>query len=347
MRACIPLSIVTLVLTFVPHPSSLRAQGSLVPPGAPAPTMKSLDQIEARMPISSAPFTITQRGSYYLTTNLTVTTGNAITVSTNGVTIDLGGFTISSTAPSALGSGISLFANDCTIRNGHIAGGVTNNGSGVYNGPGFGYGILGTTSGNIHVTDVSVSGCLNNGIALGGGSSTLVESCTVNTVGGYGIIANIVSRCSAFSCGNTAISAYTAADCYGYCTGSSGDGVSANNAANNCTGVSVGGVGVYVTGAAINCSGQSSSGAGISVSGAASNCYGASQTADGMDVEGTATSCSGVSVSGDGFFATVAIGCAGSSTSGFGIDAFIGNSCYGTTISGSAAEEVPNKYNMP
>jgi hypothetical protein len=41
------------------------AQGSLTPPpGAPAPTMKTLDQIEARTPISSAPFTISAPGSY-------------------------------------------------------------------------------------------------------------------------------------------------------------------------------------------------------------------------------------------------------------------------------------------
>jgi len=40
------------------------AQGSLTPPGAPAPTMKSLDQIEPRTPISSLPFTISSSGSY-------------------------------------------------------------------------------------------------------------------------------------------------------------------------------------------------------------------------------------------------------------------------------------------
>ncbi|HKI69298.1 MAG TPA: hypothetical protein VKA67_06905, partial [Verrucomicrobiae bacterium] len=114
------------------------AQGSLTPPGAPAPTMKTLNQIEARMPISSAPFTITQPGSYYLTTNVSVSGGNAITIATNGVTLDLNGFTISSTAASASGFGILLESGlqNIAILNGFIQGGVTNNGSGTYSGSG-------------------------------------------------------------------------------------------------------------------------------------------------------------------------------------------------------------------
>src|SRR4051812_45809594 len=73
--------------------NSAFSQGSLTPPGAPAPTMKSLDQIEARTPISSVPFTISVPGSYYLTTNLTAALNqNGITVSADNVTLDLNGF---------------------------------------------------------------------------------------------------------------------------------------------------------------------------------------------------------------------------------------------------------------
>ena len=69
--------------------------------------------------------------------------GNAITIAANGVTLDLNGFTISSTAASAAGMAILLNSglSDITIVNGHIRSGVTNNGSGVYSGSGFGYGI--------------------------------------------------------------------------------------------------------------------------------------------------------------------------------------------------------------
>src|SRR5438067_13816044 len=81
------------------------AQGSLTPPGAPAPTMKSLDQVEARTAITntSSLVMISQPGSYYLTHNLIVSSGNAIDITTNQVTLDLNGFTISSTPVSAAG----------------------------------------------------------------------------------------------------------------------------------------------------------------------------------------------------------------------------------------------------
>jgi len=131
------------------------AQGPLTPQGVPTPSMKSLDQIEARTPISSAPFTISVSGSYYLTKNLSVSSGNAISITANGVTLDLNGFTISSTAASAAGYGILLNSalRDSTILNGHIRGGVTESG-GSYGGSGSGYGIsyTGVAPGNTLVS---------------------------------------------------------------------------------------------------------------------------------------------------------------------------------------------------
>ena len=60
------------------------AQGPLTPPGAPAATMKTLGLLEPRTAISNASYTISQPGSYYLTTNL-VATGHGITISSDNV----------------------------------------------------------------------------------------------------------------------------------------------------------------------------------------------------------------------------------------------------------------------
>ena len=326
--------------------STCFAQGSLAPPGAPAPTMKSLDQIEARTPISSAPFTISSSGSYYLTENLNVTTGDAITITTSQITLDLNGFTISSTAPSATGSGILLGSSvtDIAIFNGHIKGGVTNN-AGVYIGDGFANGIYflgGVAPWNVQVREVSVSGCSNSGIYIGLVSqATVVESCVVRTVGGTGIFASSVSHCTARDCGDTGILADTAADCSAY--SASGPGISAGTAA-NCYGQSVSGQGI-AAGTALNCRGFSISSQGISAE-TASNCYGQS-TQRGIFAN-VAISCSGRCDGGSyGLFATsVANTCYGLSATGTGLGTTIAIGCIGANNSGPSVL-ASYKYNMP
>jgi hypothetical protein len=350
---------------------STFAQGSLTPPGAPGATMLTLSQVEPRTPISSAPFTIMKPGSYYLTTNIIVNTFvNAIVINTNGVTLDLNGFTISSTGSG--GTAILLnvynpftsFGNtDITISNGHITGGVTNN-AGTYGGPGFGFGIgyFEAPPYNVRVIGVTVSGCLDDGIYLGTGNSTVVESCTVKIVGGNGIVASSVSHSTAVQCGNTAISADTASDCYGNCIGSGGDGLYVSIAAFNCYGQSSSGDGVYVDGTAENCYGQStSSGDGV-VASTAQNCYGQSN-ANGIGILATTVlNCFGYSVGNDGGVDAIeiAIGCYGYSNGGTGLAAQTAAFCIGgssgtaiqaTIANGCYAESGTNfiiyKYNMP
>ncbi|HSY43285.1 MAG TPA: right-handed parallel beta-helix repeat-containing protein, partial [Candidatus Acidoferrum sp.] len=237
-------------LTFaILYPSSLHAQGSLTPPGPPGPTMLTLSQIEPRTPISGAPMTILTSGSYYLTTNLTVGSASAIVIDANNVTLDLNGFTISSPQNPPLGVAILLGpVTNITIVNGFISGNVTNNGS-TYSGSGFGYGIYCSQSpGNVRISDVSISGCEYYGIYLGA-NNTVVESCTINTMGSYGIYAHSVTSSTALNCGGTAIDGDIVNNCQGSSSGS-GYGIYATYVATGCYGQSVTGTGIYAYNAA-------------------------------------------------------------------------------------------------
>jgi parallel beta-helix repeat protein len=116
-----------LVLTLLVAGSMARGAfgdgGALEPGGPPAPGMKSLQEVEPRTPISSIPYTISQPGSYYLTSNLTPASDlPGITVFADNVTIDLNGFTLRGFAGSTNG-GIDAQAGDgLVVRNGAIQG---------------------------------------------------------------------------------------------------------------------------------------------------------------------------------------------------------------------------------
>ncbi len=338
------LAAVVLLSTLSGQLLTAFAQGSLTPPGAPAPTMKTLTQVEPRTPISSAPFTISVPGSYYLTTNLTVTTGDAITIGASGVTLDLGGFSIFSTAPTATGSGIKLNSGvrDVTIVNGFIRGGVTYS-DGVYSGPGFQYGIYYSGMGplNTRVARVSVSGCLTYGINLGW-QVVAVDSCIVRTVGSYGITASTIRNSLATDCGTIGLQGYEVSGSRGENTGDGGYGINASTA-QNCRGVSVSGVGIN-TSVALTCYGESSSSYGVSAL-IAQNCHGHSYSSYGLyaaNAQNCYGFCSGSSAGLRAY--QVAIGCSGQSTSGTGLSAYIANSCFG---SGTPGVSVTYKYNMP
>jgi hypothetical protein len=343
--------IITAAPGFLLCPSSfLFAQGSLTPPGAPAPTMKSLDQIEARKPIASAPFTISQSGSYYLTAKITVATGDAITINADNVTLDLNGFTMSSTAPSAIGTAIQLSngRKHVAIHNGHISSGVTVSG-GVYSGSGFGNGVSypSVAPTNVRVTNLGVYGCRFAGINLGP-NSTLIESCEVDTAGDLGLSAVSVSNSSAVRCGNYGIYANRASNSAGDSTGS-GIGVRVTDAAEHCVGTSVTGTGVYAVDIAVNCKGYTTtSGTGLHAN-IAENCLGYSPTGgsaiDGSVVKNcyglndgngagvyaarSAENCYGASNTGEGIQATNAVNCYGYSNTYTGLDVNTAENCYG------------------
>ncbi len=362
-----PALLATFTMFYVAQPSTAFAQGALTPPGAPAATMRTLDQIygrtNARIPItnSTSGVTILQPGSYYLTTNLTVSSGTAIAIATSGVTLDLNGYSISSSSASPSGYAILLTASqpsDITIFNGHIRSGVTNN-AGTYNGSGFASGIIvsGGAPANVMVSRVSVAGCLYSGIYLDRGDSTIVEGCMVRTVGSYGIVASTVKNSSAIDCGATAIYGDQVSDCRGESSGSS-YGISAA-IARGCYGASSF-TGVSAT-IVQNCYGvSSSSGYGV-FAGTALNSYGSSLSGNGVSAS-SAQYCNGESGSGIGVYSTwLAIGCFGSSSTGIGLVTKIANTCTGARTGGQAIQALVGntcyssfgtnlisfKYNMP
>src|SRR5262245_17586825 len=106
-----------VILTFGMAPA---LAGSLTPPGPPAPTMKALDEVEARTSIGSIPYSITTPGSYYLSRSLTATVGNGISISDSPVTIDLNGFTLDGAGFGGSGITTNVFGGSLTVRNGFI-----------------------------------------------------------------------------------------------------------------------------------------------------------------------------------------------------------------------------------
>jgi parallel beta-helix repeat protein len=175
-----------LFLSVFSFQFSAFSQGSLAPPGAPAPTMKTLDQIRSTgiaLNTTNTPgdasyeFVITQAGSYYLTSNLNVTKPNGIHVTVAGVTVDLNGFQISRSS-GASGGGITIdsTAHHCTVGNGSITAFAD----------GIRVAALGGFARGCAFRDLSMSGCTSSGIIAGDGA--VLDSCRVHdNSGGFGV----------------------------------------------------------------------------------------------------------------------------------------------------------------
>lgn len=267
--------------------SSSCAQGSLVPPGAPAVTMRTLDQIDAKLerrtPISSAT-TISTAGSYYLADNLALTSGSGINIAADNVTLDLNGFTISSSAATPGGTAILIngVRRHIRIKNGFVRGTATFS-AGSFAGGGFSDGVVANnpSCASIRVSDVSVSGIFGDGINLNTNvtASVCVERCTVSVCSAKGIRAGTVRDCEVETSGGDAIAADLVVN-------SSGETVSTVAAAVGLSGLSV----------VQNSIGRSISGGGLQGQ-QVSNSLGTSTSGIGLNVT-NGLNCQGVSTSG-------------------------------------------------
>ncbi|MCK5529509.1 MAG: right-handed parallel beta-helix repeat-containing protein [Kiritimatiellae bacterium] len=179
-------SIVSLVVILVA--GIVFGQGSLTPSNAPSATMKTLQQVEPRIdlamvePLFGYDHYIGTSGSYYLSSNVSVTNTSGILVNAKNITLDLNGFTVSRASGSG-GNGIEIssLATGCTVRNGSIKG--------------FASGIYGQAENSLF-KDLSISECLTYGV--NGFSYAQVIDCVVFDNSGSGISmreGSVISGC--------------------------------------------------------------------------------------------------------------------------------------------------------
>jgi hypothetical protein len=181
-----PIRLAVIAIAALAWPSFATA-GDLTPPGAPAPTMRTLTELEPRIPVgplttpgdADSVYRIDQPGSYFLTGDVGGEVGkHGIEIVSPDVSLDLMGFTLRGVAGSL--DGISIFQDG------------------------------GALIANIRLRDGTVRGFGGGGVSVGSGIETdgppsVYERVAAVGNGGLGIEAYRASLIDCFATGNGSI----------------------------------------------------------------------------------------------------------------------------------------------
>lgn len=158
---------------------SAQSGGSInAPEGVPTSVMKTLDEVEARIAISSLPYSIAASGSYYLTKNLT-SDSDGILITASDVTLDLNGFTVQGSSAQAIHDGIRIEGADgaavenVTVLNGSIRG--------------FGNALELSFADISHVSNIRCSGAARHAVVLANAHANTIEQLKIRTISGDGL----------------------------------------------------------------------------------------------------------------------------------------------------------------
>ncbi len=187
------------------------------PPGPITATMKTLAEVEPRMAINAtntpgnagAMFVISQPGSYYLSSDVTVEASKyGVQIAASDVTVDLNGFTIKGLTGSRAGV-YGYTVNRPTIRNGRIVN-TDSTGISLIHAPSSNQGAV--------IENVVVEGCSSYGTLVTGGTirncqfiqngggvwsdglnDMLIEGCVAirNTADGFSVRRATIKNCTA------------------------------------------------------------------------------------------------------------------------------------------------------